>query len=213
MEEGQRGRSTESIISIYSRGSSSGSTYMPRRVESLVALDDAINYYDQQTRQRPAGGAHFERGRSFPPPSLQTFTRRRPHCTRRHSADSVHSSGSVSSVSLHFSVPLRPQAAHTTSVTVEPALVQGALTSLPPGPPRLKIPAAAHTTHSTVASSPLARKSFTRLATDDTTTDSASQLSRRHSLAEVERRGRRSASVDQHERSRLSKRRATNEGR
>lgn len=211
-EEGMRGRSRDSSASGNSRGSSSGSTYTPRRVESLVGLEDAVTYYDQQRRQWPAGGAHFEHATSHPPPAFHNLARRRPYYPRRPSADSAHSSGSESSVSLHFGFP-HPSPPTQTALSATSAPLPGPLTSHPPTPPTLTVPAPTYTTQSTIASSPLARKSFTRLATDDATSDSASRLSRRHSAADAERRGRRSFSVDRYGRRRLSKRRTVSETR
>lgn len=205
-EDGRRGRSRDSSASGYSRGSSSGSTYTPRRVESFVGLEDAANYYDQQALQRPAGGAHFEHhlGRIRMPGGTLA---RRPSYIRRPSADSARSSGSESSVSLHFNLPRQPPEAHTAPNTTT-ATTPSPLTSHPPTAQTLSIPTPSFTNQAPIASSPLARKSFTYLATDDAMSDNTSLLPRRHSVADAERRGRRSVSVDRYGRRRLSKRRA-----
>lgn len=49
-----------SVDSAFTSTSAGNSIYMPRRVESIVAPDDASIYHRTQAMQRPAGGAMYE---------------------------------------------------------------------------------------------------------------------------------------------------------
>jgi chitin synthase len=201
VEEGRMGYSRESMESGYSRVSSTFSTYTPRRVESIVGLEDTMTYYNHQAGQRPAGGAHFEAPRQVMRPVMTYDDARFEY--KRPSAESVRSIGSASSVSLHFTIPSRRP-----SVEIRPpsAAQQMAQPSQTVNTALLSTPAPTQK----AGTSPLARKSFTRLATDEASSDAASRVSRRHSVAGgEERRGRRSVSVDRHGRRRLSKARPT----
>jgi chitin synthase len=206
-EEGRSYYSRDSMESAYSRRSSLYSTYTPRRVESIVGFEDAVTYYNQQARQRPAGGAHFE----DPGPqqaAMQSFINS-PYEYKRPSVESVRSMASDGSVSLHFDVPLRQPVTSTTVFSAVPA----PLTSHPPmhttNTALLQERTQAHGNMYTAGtSSPLARKSFTRVATDDASSaaaESVGRVGRRHSSAGEERRGRRSISVGPDGRRRLSK--------
>ncbi|KAF2503159.1 hypothetical protein BU16DRAFT_521765 [Lophium mytilinum] len=55
--------SNDSIITAFSAGNS---VYLPRRVESFVAPEDARLYHNTQATQRPAGGAFYELNRQVP---------------------------------------------------------------------------------------------------------------------------------------------------
>lgn len=50
----------ESVDSVFTATSAGNSVYMPRRVESIVAPDDASVYHHTQAMQRPAGGAMYQ---------------------------------------------------------------------------------------------------------------------------------------------------------
>lgn len=50
----------ESVDSVFTATSAGNSVYMPRRVESIVAPDDASIYHRTQALQRPAGGAMYQ---------------------------------------------------------------------------------------------------------------------------------------------------------
>lgn len=50
----------ESLDSVFTATSAGNSVYMPRRVESIVAPDDASIYHRTQAMQRPAGGAMYQ---------------------------------------------------------------------------------------------------------------------------------------------------------
>ncbi len=203
-EEGRPYYSRES--STDSRSSSQYSTYTPRRVESIVGLEDVEQYRSHQVQQRPAGGAHFE----DPRPIYVPYAFARPTRGRRgrSPAESVRSTGSDGSISMHFDVPARGRAAMQASPEGQTMQVNTTMLSAPP----------AHSSNTyTAGMSPLARKSFTRLATDDAASAAGgSVLARRHSAGGEERRGRRSVSVDRHGRRRLSKvrggRRANSQG-
>jgi chitin synthase len=60
----------DSFDSFMSFNSHGGSIYMPRRVESFMASEDAEMYHTNQQSQRPAGGAFYEQERT-PGPSRQ----------------------------------------------------------------------------------------------------------------------------------------------
>ena len=214
MEEGRAGRRAESAGSGSSRGSSVGSTYTPRRVESLVGLEDALTYHNQQATQREAGGAHFERGRRMPTLPMHSINNKFGN-RRRPSAESARSSGSDSSVSLHFGFPSQ----HQTQLGNTAARAESPRSTSPKretSAALLAIPAPTHVQPGTAGTSPLARKSFTRLATDDAASAAdqteSDRVARRHSTTGAQQRGRRSISVDRRGRRRLSKRRAASQG-
>ena len=223
----------DSWDSFYSSGSTTNSVYMPRRVESIFGPDDAVAYHDRQAQQRPAGGAHFEVQKNEPTgPSFGVGELGE----KNDYTESVRSFESGSSVSLHFSVPPRPP---TSLVSPEPSSQprgrpSNPSESLPTQPAQHQhvgssgdsYPTSPDPTHqrpgrypfytppsqTRTGRSPLARKSFTRLATDDATAENvdspSDRLSRRHSVAAGERRrGRRSISVDANGRRRLTKQR------
>ncbi|KAK3699264.1 hypothetical protein LTR37_016507 [Vermiconidia calcicola] len=226
-------RSRGSTDSYYSTGSANHSIYTPRRVESIFGADDAVTYYDHQALQRPAGGAHFEN--SMVENTVPAFSNAPLHAKNEY-AGSVWSLGSDSSISLHFDVPTRrpnmdfsgPGA--TASPPVRPPVQSSAAyigmqpSNDHPNPPLPTAPSAVHrssdrylqpplSSSNRTGPSPLARKSFTRLATDDTSSaageniELSDRVPRRHSVAGGERRGRRSVSIDRHGRRRLSKQR------
>ena len=225
-----RGPRRESTDSLYS----TNSVYMPRRVESIFGLDDAMAYHDQQARQRPAGGAYFEAGNVQGERQVPAFINE-PLPQKDGYATSVRSFDSDSSVSLHFSVPHRPTNIGTRGLdTTSPstAYAPSRQTSQPESNhsahrPNLTVPSMPSVAHRSTArhsqlpqsslnrtgKSPLARKSFTHLATDYAGSASGEDIElserapRRHSVADDERRGRRSISIDRHGRRRLSKQR------
>ena len=214
MEEGRVARYTESGGSgSSSRASSANSACTPRRVESLVGLEDAVIYHSQQANQRPAGGSHFESGRRMPTLPRHSINNKFGN-RRRLSEELARSSASDSSVSLHFGFPSQHQAQVPTS-SASGDSAGGSPTRATPAT-LLAIPASTYSQQTTVATSPLARKSFTRFATDDAASAANStesdRASRRHSISGEENRGRRSISVDRRGRRRLSKRRAASQG-
>jgi chitin synthase len=210
---------------------SSRSSLVPRRVESLIGLEAVTAYHNQQAAQRPAGGAYYEAPRLHPVPQITRTSLEDPtlgeepsqasgNSKGKQRAASVHSAGSDSSVSLHFGISPR---------TREPS---------PPTQPRSYVPTRATedvavNTHLTLPTptyqpgssavrngrSPLARKSFTRLAPTSPTSEQREielevRVPRRASGARESgeeerrgRRGRRSISVDGQGRRRLSKQR------
>ena len=235
VEEGRRystGPRRDSTDSSYSAGSYS--VYIPRRVESIVGLDDAMEYYDRQARQRPAGGAYYEARNDQQQRLVPAFSNG-PLPRKSDYEESVRSSDSDSTVSLHFGVPLRPSRIENNGSTSNgpsvPAPAQQRGRQFAPrhhaAEPAINLPSqpsAAYrsndrylqppqTSSSRTGRSPLARKSFTRLVTDDTSPtggeniELSERVPRRHSVAGDGRRGRRSVSTDRHGRRRLSKQR------
>lgn len=228
------GRSRVSSDSAWSSSSAGTSIGTPRRMESICDLDNALKYYDRQAHQRPAGGAYFE---TTDMAAVAARLGNERLQNRNGYAASRRSSDSGSSVSLHFNVPSRHSSTdRNRSITVglakagQTGLQLGQadgergrtpIRTLPDRPRPLQVPSS-HRGTSTHGKSPLARKSFTRLATDyagsrDAATASASGVSRRHSIAGEGWRGRRSVSVDRNGRRRLSKtrrpgRRSVSEG-
>ncbi|KAK3708045.1 hypothetical protein LTR37_011738 [Vermiconidia calcicola] len=226
-------RSRGSTDSYYSTGSANHSIYTPRRVESIIGAEDAVTYYDHQAHQRPAGGAHFE---NFMVENTVPAFSNAPLHSKNEYAGSMRSLESESSISLHFNVPTRrpnmdfsgPGA--TASPPVRPPVHSSAAyigvqpSNNHPNPSLPTAPSAVHRSNdrylqppqsssSRTGPSPLARKSFTRLATDDTGSAAGEKIElsdrvpRRHSIAGGERRGRRSVSIDRQGRRRLSKQR------
>lgn len=225
---GGKGRVRGSMDSAWSSSSAGTSIGTPRRVESIVDLPDALKYLDRQAHQRPAGGAYFESEPVVPAP---------PQNQNGYAA-STRSFDSGSSVSLHFNVPSgrltmdlsTPGAtgsAVTRPPTRQPEQDEGergrqSVRVLPERPRPIHLPTNRRSELSTQGRSPLARRSFTRVAADyassiDGYASSSDRVSRRHSIAGGGRRGRRSISVDRHGRRRLSKthrpgRRSASEG-
>lgn len=230
--------------------SASPSPVRPRRVESIVGVEDALIYHQRQAHQRPAGGAFFEAARPpFAPPAAVDS-----HLRRRASAGSL---GSEASVPLHFDLPpprplqpdlpatgahpppppshppqartrqdpSPPEHVHRSPPVTHQPLQESRRTRLRSAPatrpalPTAHQPLPGSTTGSSTrrtGRSPLARKSFTRLAADQETVvdlDVDADRSRRVSSDEEELRGRGrrrwtrrpSMSVDRHGWRRLSK--------
>ena len=221
-------RRSESMDSFYSRASTISTVYMPRRVESIVGFEDAATYHDGQARQRPAGGMYFETpmDRSMPAFSNGPIANKSPR------SESLRSYESDSSVSLHFDVPPRgrtmdftgPGATYSSRISSsghphraglqrERSKSPRRLTPITLPPVALLPPDRTQRDPSRTGRSPLARRSFTLLATDfaPTTGDDiagpSDRLPRRHSVAGDGPRGRRSISVDRSGRRRLSKQR------
>lgn len=219
-----RGRRRDSADSFYS--SPTNSVYTPRRVESIFGVEDAMAYHDRQAMQRPVGGAYFE--------TANLDDNERPVDKDCYGyAESARSFASDSSVSLHFSIPLpnnqkkdgvpttMPEPTTSTTIPVRtsskphsgstevsvPSLAVLAASH----PPAARYVPSARSSVNRTGRSPLARRSFTRLATDDSNSTTgenielSDRLSRRHSVAGDERRERRSMSVDRDGRRRLSK--------
>jgi chitin synthase len=65
----------DSFDSVMSYNSMGGSIFMPRRVESFMALEDAEMYHTNQQSQKPAGGAFYEKPRTPGPSRPQTSNR------------------------------------------------------------------------------------------------------------------------------------------
>ncbi|KAK5175496.1 uncharacterized protein LTR77_000635 [Saxophila tyrrhenica] len=222
VEEGRIYGRSQSSDSATSRGSSTYSTYTPRRVESLVDVEDAVTYHNRMAQQRPAGGAHFEAMR-VPPTEMTVQAVNGALEHRRQSVDSADSVDSDDSIPLHFEIPRRGRTPEPRSTTSSSQLHPQAPQSNHPGPLSAYPPSPTLHPHSagfTAGPSPLARKSFTWIAADDArhggsvNRQQSTRTPRRHSVAEIERRGRRSVSVDRHARRRLSKvrKRAGSEG-
>jgi chitin synthase len=209
---------------------SSRSSLVPRRVESLIGLEAVTAYHNQQAAQRPAGGAYYEAPRLNPAPRPTTTSLEDPDPSeepsqvpannrgKQRAAESVHSAGSGSSVSLHFNVPPRTR---EPSPQAQPrSYIPTRATDDVPTNAHLALPTPTYQPGSSAVRngrSPLARKSFTRLAPTSPTSEQREielevRVPRRTSGAgesgEEERRGRRgrrSISVDGQGRRRLSK--------
>ena len=220
-------RRSDSMDSFYSADSPTNSAYIPRRVESIVGLEDALTYHDRQARQKPAGGAYFETPTIAG--AIPAFSNG-PIAAKTEYSNSVRSFESDSSVPLHFDVPVRGRTMDfggpgaTASQPVRQPVGQTHAASQrerhEQTPPVLTIPVTAyHPTNRAMGSSnrtgrsPLARRSFTRVAADYTGStggelvETPDRVPRRHSVAGDGRRGRRSVSIDRHGRRRLSKQR------
>lgn len=171
---------------------------LPRRVESIFDdPKDALAYHDRQMQQRPAGGAHFESQ------MLRT---------------SLDSNDTDSAVSLHFNVPRRPARTlggrntplpltepPTSGARLESSGVQADLEKAPVAPEPAYRPAN-HSSRTPQQDrprkkdrSPLARKSFTRLASPPPVENAPmnaaevielERLMARRASEEAERRGR-----------------------
>lgn len=226
------GSRSGSVDSRHTGTWSSRSLSRPRRVESFVGLEDAIIYRSQQRSQRAAGGAALEQPRPlFASPDGDCA---RPSgddravgfsgSTKQRSSDSVPSYDSDASVSLPFNVP-SVNDVHQGSMQQEQPKVheprctagENAAQQSLAVPPIAYQPSDRYNPGSDAirnGRSPLARKSFTRLATVSPTGDQREievevRVPRRSS-GEAERRGRRSRrsiSVDGKGRRRLSKQR------
>ena len=198
-EKGRRG-SDGSMWSRNTSVDSASSVWRPRRVESL--FDGATN------GSAAVGEDDTSRGR-------QADTR----------PPSVRTSSSDSSVSMHFgsgarrgrrrrsSTDTAPPGSHPPSPEHSPTrsreIPSGSRLLSPTRPRSSSLTAlkSRGTSAATTTCSPLARKSFTRLAADVQSEVGPSGMGRRHSVAGhgMERRGRRSVSVDAQGRRRLSK--------
>ena len=210
---------------------SSRSSLVPRRVESLIGLEAVTAYHNQQAAQRPAGGAYYETPRLNPAPRISSTSLEGPDLSEelpqvlgnskgKQRAASVHSAGSGSSVSLHFNIPPRTR---EPSPQAQPrSYIPTRASDDTPTNVHLALPTPTYQPGSSVVRngrSPLARKSFTRLAPTSPTSEQREielevRVPRRVSGAgesgEEERRGRRgrrSISVDVQGRRRLSKQR------
>lgn len=176
----QKHPSRESVDSTMSEHNS---VYTPRRVESIIGVEDTTVYRQQQAAQRPAGGAYFESGIE----QTDSIPDRGPNDSPRNSILSIQSMASTtSSVSMHFAVPQRiplpaPSAARVPNTPSAPlkaapshpsndppravrrqrSLSDSALLAPSASTPRL---AAQQRAHSSNGRSPLARKSFERVA-------------------------------------------------
>jgi len=229
-------RSSMQSVNPASR-SSSRSFPVPRRVESIVGADAIVAYHNQQAAQRPAGGAYYEASRQAHV-HIPTGTRNRrasdqeqalPNPQTPGSSPGASPRSSTSTTSLHFPLPAPPLSTtrrqnpspspiktYTPTHTTETS--QAIQTPLPlpvyrPG-----------TSAARTGRSPLARKSFTRLAVKSPTGEAEAEVERevevrvpRRGLEEEERRGRRrrrsvSVGADGRGRRRLSKRRRGSEG-
>jgi len=219
------GSRSGSIDSRHTGTWSSRSLSLPRRVESFVALEDAVMYRNQQASQRAAGGAALEQPQA-PFASPYGYDRiDRPHDhPKQRSSESVRSADSDASVPLHFSIaPLggahqgrlhqEPPAVHEPSRPAEEIEAQQRL-AVPPMAYQPSDRLTPGTSAIRNGRSPLARKSFTHLATDSPTGEQKEvevevRVPRRASGEEERRgrRGRRSISVDDRGRRRLSKQR------
>lgn len=209
----RRDHSTDSFLS------SASSVYTPRRVESIFDPGDTIAYLAQQALQRPPGGAMFEadrqtqryappvslenrrhglrrrsssagpsRGRSIP---LVIETDRHPGLPRRRRSVSIDSLRSVSTVSMHFHIPAHLQPQGTEPRGRRAASPPQRRSSAPPAPV-LDVPrASSRRPQSHNGRSPLARKSFVRLATDGAASISGADVERES------RRSRRMSSDDE----------------
>lgn len=218
--------------SIEPGSGSSRSSLVPRRVESLIGLEAVTAYHNQQAAQRPAGGAYYEVSRLYRAPLTANTSPEGPNLGEEPSqvpgnnkgkqriAESVHSAGSDSSVSLHFGIsPRTREASHPSQPrsyipTRTPDDVPTNAHLAPPTPVYQPGSSAVRN-----GRSPLARKSFTRLAPTSPTSEQREmelevRIPRRASGAGENgdeerrgRRGRRSISVDDQGRRRLSKQR------
>ena len=217
---------------------SASSIGRPRRVESIFGLDDAAAYHYRQAQQAPAGGAFYEQQpdleRRIPHYSNGPFE---PLVAKSPYAESVHSAASDSSVSLPFGISDRDRPRSRDGferiATTSPGIPAGnSSNGLNLNPPQLTYQPSRRTSSNQSASllsppiptyhpgnsanrtgrSPLARKSFTRTATDlEVAAGRPEHIELevrvpRRASAEVELRGRRGrTSLDEQGRRRLSK--------
>lgn len=200
--------------------SSSRSIPVPRRVESIVGADAIVAYHNQQAAQRPAGGAYYEAPRrAYVHQGARTHDERQdrdqPLATTPASTPGVSPRSSprssTSTTSLHFPPTLparRPPTPPQSYIPTHP--------SEPTKQPTLPLPVyRPGTSAARTGRSPLARKSFTRLAVKSPTGEVEAEVEREVEVRvprrgdQEERRGRRrrrSVSVDGRGRRRLSKR-------
>ncbi|GIZ37223.1 hypothetical protein CKM354_000067700 [Cercospora kikuchii] len=205
----RRDRSQDSYTSEWSSGDSRNSLPMPRRVESIVGPEITATYHQRQAQQRPAGGAFFESGLYDDEEELRRETEKRSvsleqprrTATRSMSADSTRSGDS--SVEMHFPVHPAPLARPPSPKVRIPTRRSDASPDRGSPPTGLAAPLTAYYpsgrsgTGPRIGKSPLTRKSFTRLATDDapstagTSTEVEVRVPRRSSTDEEVPRGRR----------------------
>lgn len=213
------------------RGSSESnrSSFVPRRVESIVGVEAMVAYQNQQAAQRPAGGAYYE----APRPGFRTYNGMIPDQSRHNTvlpnnqrnqkgkqraARSDQTIGSDESIPLHFGIPPRNSESepHAQPHSYTPTRAQEDV----PAVPGLHLPVPTYRPGSSAVRtgrSPLARKSFTHLAPTSPTGEPREvelevRVPRRPSISDEEetrgrrgRRRRRSISVDVQGRRRLSK--------
>lgn len=193
--KGPRRDSTDSFTTSHA------SVTLPRRLESFFGLEDLRQYYAQLDEQRPAGGAFLEAAIEQEPEQTAPAFGNGPIPPRQEpSVGSLRSVESDSSISMHFRVPARrPQMppANGSQAPIQPPTVRQPTrpTDHDPVPsrPTLTVPAAVHQSSAArTGLSPLARKSYTRLATDDAPSTAGTST-------EVEVRVPRSASTDDDE--------------
>lgn len=213
-----------SFQSVGPASRSSRSIPVPRRVESIVDAEAITAYHNQQANQRPAGGAYYEAPRRpFVPPIVTadnelTDPEKPPTIKSKKNGkqpaaesptSTLHSSSS--SVSLHFALP--PLNNREPSPPHQP---RAYTPTRAPEDSQLALPRPAyHPGSSAVRNgrSPLARKSFTRLATMSPTGEVEVEVRVPRRIDEeggesrAGRARRRSVSVDERGRRRLSKQR------
>ena len=210
----------ESVDSVASDLSTMDSGYRPRRVESFMDPQDTQIYFEHQTQQRPAGGARM--GAELKENSAVPHAYTARPTTSRRSSDSV---------SMHFGLPYR-QPTLPTDVAPRKSDEESTLHVHRPIRPTSEERAAAASTptlpkeiyrpigrypHSPVRGigiSPLARKSFTRLASpppdeqpapmplDATEVIELERAAAARASLEAERRGRQRERVDRDARGR-----------
>ncbi|KAI9695943.1 MAG: hypothetical protein M1820_008355 [Bogoriella megaspora] len=163
-----------SYESFMSDASMIESIYIPRRVESLVALDDLRTYHDAQAMQRPAGGAGYETMDMFGPedPLIHDFRHdsqttvpmlddaiRDDVAGHRPTRPRSHSDSSIGSVSLHPGFGTNAGPAPVPSLQPEYGASIAAPVAARPRQERLSAAAA-----TSLGRSPLSRRSFIRTA-------------------------------------------------
>lgn len=233
----RRDQSQDSYSSEWSSRDSRYSVPMPRRVESIVGPEITAAYHARQATQRPAGGAFFETGqfeteaevrRELEKPSSSMGEARRT-ANRSRSVESTRSDMSEHSVDMHFAPvqrrtpppPVPSSAPNPPQPGVKaPTRAEEASSRRSHSPVGLAVPASAHPSRTgrsgsvtRIGKSPLTRKSYTRLATDDagstagSATDVVVTVPTRSSFDEEwSRRGRRRrSSIGVDGRRRLSK--------
>ncbi|KAK5132501.1 hypothetical protein LTR08_008885 [Meristemomyces frigidus] len=150
--------------------------YTPRRVESIFSPEDAVAYLERQEYQRPAGGAHCEEAgsRQMVPAFSNGPLKADP------STASLESWASESSVSMHFGVPHRVPTQPVNGIqparggdappdvrlpTRAPLTQHQATEGSLAVPPAVHRPSESYLPRSSRTDrSPLARRSFTRVA-------------------------------------------------
>lgn len=189
-----KGIRRDSMESTHSGVSTLDTGYTPRRVESIFSPEDAVAYVDRQAQQRPAGGAHYEQANRME--VVPAFSNGPLKTKPAAPAFSIYSAISDSSVDMHFGVPHRVPTQPVNGVepsrtgdlplevrvparqpTARRRSAEGAV-AVPhavhrPGEHYWQGP---HIGSSHRGRSPLARRSFTRLAsppTEDPSTDNS----------------------------------------